>query len=247
MNARHLLEMDDIRVSFGGVHAVDGISIDLDAGEVLGLLGHNGAGKSTLIKVLAGVQRPDSGRILIDGEAIAITNPRDARTHRIETIHQNLALADNLDACANLFLGREITTGMGLLDEAMMEQATRAVMARLNPHFNAFHATVASLSGGERQAVAIARAVHFDARILIMDEPTASLGVAETKRVAELISQLKKEGLGILLVSHDIHDLFDLADRLSVMKNGKLVGTVRTADVTQDDVLAMIILGRMPG
>jgi D-xylose transport system ATP-binding protein len=247
MNDSPLLEMRDISVQFGGVRAVDSVSIDLKAGEVVGLLGHNGAGKSTLIKVLAGAAHANSGQILIDGAEVDIANARDARRHRIETIHQNLALADNLDACANLFLGREIVSRAGLLDEARMESATRKVMARLNPNFDSFHAKVASMSGGERQAVAIARAVHFDARILIMDEPTAALGVAETRMVADLIRQLKTEGLGILLISHDIHDVFDLADRLSVMKNGKLVGTVRTADVTQDDVLAMIILGRMPG
>jgi D-xylose transport system ATP-binding protein len=247
MRSQPLLEMQDIGVAFGGVHAVDRVSIHVAAGEVLGLLGHNGAGKSTLVKVLSGVQKADSGAILIDGVVADIANPRDARRHRIETIHQNLALADNLDSCANLFLGREIVTQFGLLDEAAMEAATRQVMARLNPHFKSFRVPVASLSGGQRQAVAIARAVHFDARILIMDEPTAALGVAETRMVAELIRQLKKEGLAILLISHDIHDVFDLADRLSVMKNGKLVGTVRTADVTQDDVLGMIIAGKMPG
>ncbi len=240
-----LVEMRDICVSFGGVHAVDHVTVDLYPGEVVGLLGHNGAGKSTLIKVLSGAYAADTGEIWIDGEKAAIASARDARKYRIETIYQNLALADNLDACANLFLGRELESGM-LLDEASMEAATRKVMNRLNPNFQKFHAPVAALSGGQRQSVAIARAVHFDARILIMDEPTAALGVQETKMVADLIQQLKKEGLGIFLISHDLHDVFDLSDRVSVMKNGKLVGTVRTKDVTKDDVLCMIILGKMP-
>jgi D-xylose transport system ATP-binding protein len=241
-----LVEMRDICVSFGGVHAVDHVSVDLYPGEVVGLLGHNGAGKSTLIKVLSGAYRADSGEIWIDGQKADIGNARDARKYRIETIYQNLALADNLDACANLFLGREVTQAGGLLDEASMEAATRNVMNRLNPNFQKFHAPVAALSGGQRQSVAIARAVHFDARILIMDEPTAALGVQETRMVADLIQQLKKEGLGIFLISHDLHDVFDLSDRVSVMKNGKLVGTVRTQDVTKDDVLGMIILGKVP-
>jgi D-xylose transport system ATP-binding protein len=241
-----LVEMRDICVSFGGVHAVDHVSVDLYPGEVVGLLGHNGAGKSTLIKVLSGAYRADTGEIWIDGQKADIGNSRDARKYRIETIYQNLALADNLDACANLFLGREVTQAAGLLDEASMESATRKVMNRLNPNFQKFHAPVSALSGGQRQSVAIARAVHFDARILIMDEPTAALGVQETKMVADLIQQLKKEGLGIFLISHDLHDVFDLSDRVSVMKNGKLVGTVRTKDVTKDDVLGMIILGKMP-
>jgi D-xylose transport system ATP-binding protein len=243
---RPLVEMRNISVSFGGVHAVDNVSVNLMHGEVVGLLGHNGAGKSTLIKVLSGAYRADSGEIWIDGQQVGIANSRDARNQRIETIYQNLALADNLDACANLFLGREMVQGGGLLDEASMEAATRKVMNRLNPNFQKFHAPVAALSGGQRQSVAIARAVHFNARILIMDEPTAALGVQETRMVGELIQQLKREGLGIFLISHDLHDVFDLSDRVSVMKNGKLVGTVRTADVTKDDVLGMIILGKMP-
>jgi D-xylose transport system ATP-binding protein len=238
--------MRNISISFGGVRAVDDVSIDLQPGEVVGLLGHNGAGKSTLIKILSGAYQADKGEILIDGKVVDIRSSRDARDHRIETIYQNLALADNLDACANLFLGREMTS-TGLLDEPAMEAAARKVIGRLNPNFKKYHAPVSALSGGQRQSVAIARAVHFDARILIMDEPTAALGVQETKMVAELIQQLKREGIGIFLISHDLHDVFDLSDRLSVMKNGKLVGTVKTNEVTKDDVLGMIILGKQPG
>jgi D-xylose transport system ATP-binding protein len=155
-------------------------------------------------------------------------------------------LADNLDAASNLFLGRELITALGTLDDGAMESQTRKVMHRLNPNFQKFAAPVAALSGGQRQSVAIARAIHFNARILIMDEPTASLGPQETRQVGDLIRQLKSEGIGIFLISHDIHDVFDLSDRLSVMKNGKLVGTVSTRDVTKDDVLGMIILGKMP-
>jgi D-xylose transport system ATP-binding protein len=242
-----LVEMRNVSVSFGGVRAVDDVTIDLYPGEVVGLLGHNGAGKSTLIKVLSGAYHADSGEIWIEGKKVTIANARDALANRIETIYQNLALADNLDACANLFLGREEVLPSGLLDESKMEADTRKVMGRLNPNFKKFHAPVAALSGGQRQSVAIARTVHFNARILIMDEPTAALGVAETKVIHDLIRQLKREGIGIFLISHDIHDVFDLADRCTVMKNGKLVGTVFTKDVTQDEVLGMIILGKMPG
>jgi D-xylose transport system ATP-binding protein len=242
-----LVEMRGISVSFGGLKAVDNVSIDLHAGEVVGLVGHNAAGKSTLIKVLSGAQPADSGEILIDGEKAEISSARDALKYRIETIYQTLALADNLDAIANLFLGRELKRGSGLLDEPAMEAAARRVMGRLNRNFVKFRAPVAALSGGQRQSVAIARAVHFDARILIMDEPTAALGVEESRMVRELILNLKAEGIGIFLISHDIHDVFDLADRISVMKTGRLVGTVRTQDVTQDDVLGMIILGKNPG
>jgi D-xylose transport system ATP-binding protein len=241
-----LVDMRDISISFGGIKAVDGVSIDLHPGEVVGLLGHNGAGKSTLIKILSGAYPADGGDIRINGEAADIRSPRDAKRYGIETIYQTLALADNVDAAANVFLGREIVNRWGMLDDAAMEAETRKVMKRLNPHFVRFKEPVRALSGGQRQSVAIARAIHFNARILIMDEPTAALGPAETKQVGDLVQQLKAQGIGIFLISHDIHDVFDLCDRVAVMKNGKLVGTARVGDVTQDEVLGMIILGKCP-
>jgi D-xylose transport system ATP-binding protein len=241
-----LVEMKNIQLAFGGIKAVDDVSVDLYAGEVVGLLGHNGAGKSTLIKVLSGAYRADGGEIFINGEKVTINNPRDARNYNIETIYQTLALADNLDAASNLFLGREITTRLGMVDDDAMEAETRKIMGRLNPNFEKFSAPVAALSGGQRQSVAITRAVYFNARILIMDEPTAALGPQETEMVAELIHQLKAEGIGIFLISHDIHDVMGLCDRVSVMKNGKLVGTEKVGDVTEDEILGMIILGKQP-
>ena len=241
-----LVEMTNISIAFGGIHAVQDVSVDLYPGEVVGLLGHNGAGKSTLIKILSGAYRRDAGEIRVNGEVANINSPRDAKRYGIETIYQTLALADNVDAAANLFLGRELRTPWGTLDDAAMEAACREVMGRLNPYFQRFKDPVAALSGGQRQSVAIARAIHFDARVLIMDEPTAALGPQETAQVADLIAQLKAEGLGIFLISHDIHDVFGLSDRLSVMKNGRLVGTARTRDVTEDEVLGMIILGKCP-
>ncbi|MEP6068504.1 MAG: ATP-binding cassette domain-containing protein [Paracoccaceae bacterium] len=242
-----LVEMKDISISFGGIRAVDSVSVDLMPGEVVGLLGHNGAGKSTLIKILSGAYQMDSGEIRINGEKADIQNPRDARTYNIETIYQTLALADNLDAASNLFLGRELVTGAGFVDDDVMEAEARKIMPRLNPNFKKFAEPVSALSGGQRQSVAIARAVYFDARILIMDEPTAALGPHETQMVSELIQQLKADGIGIFLISHDIHDVMELCDRASVMKNGQLVGTVDVADVTDDDLLSMIILGKKPG
>ncbi|KQX42502.1 ABC transporter ATP-binding protein [Devosia sp. Root436] len=241
-----LVEMNDISISFGGIRAVDRASIDLFPGEVVGLLGHNGAGKSTLIKILSGAYKRDAGSIRINGEDVSINNPRDAKAYGIETIYQQLAVADNVDAAANLFLGREITTPIGTLDDAAMESKAREVMGRLNPNFRRFKEPVKALSGGQRQSVAIARAILFNARILIMDEPTAALGPQETAQVGDLIKQLKSDGIGIFLISHDIHDVFDLADRLVVMKNGQVVGSARTEDVTKDEVLGMIILGKVP-
>ncbi len=241
-----LVEMRDINVAFGGVHAVREVNIDLDAGEVIGLVGGNGAGKSTLMRVLSGAHPSDTGEILVDGQPVTIRNPRDAKAYNIETIYQTLALADNIDAPGNLFLGREKTTRLGSLDDSSMESETRKIMARLNPNFKSFAQPVKSLSGGQRQAVAIARAVYFNARILIMDEPTAALGPAETAQVRNLVRQLKDDGIGIFLISHDIHDVFDLSDRITVMLQGKLVGTVDKNAITKDEVLGMIILGKKP-
>ena len=241
-----LVEMRDISISFGGIKAVNHVSVDLYPGEVVGLLGHNGAGKSTLIKCLSGAYRKDAGQIFVDGKEVDIQNPRDARTHNIETIYQTLALADNLDASANLFLGREITTPLGFVDDAAMEAETRKIMGRLNPNFRNFSAPVSALSGGQRQSVAIARAVYFNARVLIMDEPTAALGPQETQMVADLINELRKQGLGIFLIDHDVHAVKRLCDRAAVMKNGELVGVVKVDEVTEDDILAMIILGKKP-
>jgi len=241
-----LVEMRNMNTAFGGVHAVEDVTIDLFPGEIHALVGGNGAGKTTLVKALSGAHAADSGEIFIDGKRVTIDSPRTAKELGIETIYQTLALADNIDAPSNVFLGREVLTRLRTLDDSAMEDATRKVMKRLNPMFENFKVPVKSLSGGQRQSVAIARAVHFDARILIMDEPTAALGPAETDEVRLLIHQLKEEGIGIILISHDIHDVFDVADRISVMLQGGLVGTVNKSDVTMDEVLAMIIIGKLP-
>jgi D-xylose transport system ATP-binding protein len=241
-----LVELRAMNVSFGGVHAVNDVSVDLFPGEIVAIVGGNGAGKSTLIKTLSGAQKPDSGQIFIDGQLVSIHSPMEAKKLGVETIYQTLALADNIDAPGNVFLGREILTPLRTLDDSAMEDATRKVMKRLNPRFENFKAPVQTLSGGQRQSVAIAKAIQFNARILIMDEPTAALGPAETEVVRGLMRKLKQEGIGIFLISHDIHDVFDLADRISVMLQGRLVGTVEKTEVTMDEVLAMIIIGKLP-
>jgi D-xylose transport system ATP-binding protein len=243
---RPLVEVRQVTKHFGGVMAVDGVSCDLYAGEVVGLLGHNGAGKSTLIKMLSGVYPPDNGEILVNGRPMRFGSPREARAAGIETIHQTLALADNLDAAANLFLGRELMTPWRTLNTPRMKHEARQIIQRLNPHFTELHKPVRAMSGGQRQTVAIARALYFNARILIMDEPCAALGPAETRMVMDTIRRLKADGIGIFLISHDMPDVFEVCDRVTVMKNGKVVSTERVADLTQDDVLSMIILGRPP-
>jgi D-xylose transport system ATP-binding protein len=240
-----LVEMNNISLRFGGNQALNDVSVNLYPGEVVGLLGHNGAGKSTLIKVLAGAYRADSGQIRLDGHDVTINNPQDSQRLGIETIYQTLALADNLDAVANIFLGREKRKGVAL-DEETMELEAKQVLDRLRVKIPSLRVPVSNMSGGQRQTVAIGRAVHFKARVLIMDEPTAALGPEETQKVSELIQALKAEGVGIFLISHDLHDVFDLADRVTVMKNGRVVGTAHTNQVSQDDVLGMIIGGVVP-
>ena len=243
MSDNPLVEISHVSKSFGGVRAVDDVSITLYPGEVLG---HNGAGKSTVIKMLSGVYPPDSGEIRVSGSSASIRSTRDARALGIETIYQTLALSENLDSVDNLFLGRETTSFLGFLDDDLMESDARQTLQRMKLRMPSLANLVSTLSGGQRQAIAIARAIHFDARVLIMDEPTAALGPEETAKVGDLVRELSSQGIAILLISHDIHDVFELAHRLVVMRNGRVVGTVRTAEVSKDEALAMIIAGTMP-
>jgi D-xylose transport system ATP-binding protein len=241
-----LVEMRQICKHFGGLVAVDHVDCELYEGECVGLLGHNGAGKTVLVKVLSGVYERDEGTIRVRGKEVHFTSPRDAREAGIETIHQTLALADNLDGPSNLFLGRELMTPWNTLDSRRMEFEARKVINRLNPNFKNILDPVLRMSGGQRQTVAIARALYFNARILIMDEPCAALGPAETRMVLDTIKRLKAEGIGIFLISHEMHDVFDVCERATVMKNGGVVGMVRMDEVTQDEVLQMIIQGKRP-
>lgn len=241
-----LVQMESIEKHFGGVRAVDNVSLALDAGEVVGVLGHNGAGKSCLIRILSGAMLPSAGTIRINGEAARIASPQDARAYGIETIYQTLALADHLAAPANLFLGRELRDRWGNLDEKRMLAEAKRVLHRLNPNFTNLNDPVSRLSGGQRQVIAIARAIYFDVKVLIMDEPTAALGPSETAMVGELIKQLRAEGIGILLISHDMEDVFDLCDRVIVMNRGREVGSHAIAEVTKDDILSLIIKGALP-
>jgi len=241
-----LVAMRQIVKRFGGVVAVDHVDCELHAGECVGLLGHNGAGKSVLVRVLSGVFTPDEGTIHVNGQEVHFRAPHDAQAAGIETIHQTLALADNLDGPGNLFLGRELLTPWRTLDSRRMEFEARQVIKRLNPNFKNILDPVLRMSGGQRQSVAIARALYFNARILIMDEPCAALGPAETRMVLETIKRLKAEGIGIFLISHEMHDVFEVCERATVMKNGAVVGMVRMGDATQDEVLQMIIRGKRP-
>ena len=240
--ADYIVEMNNISKSFHGVQALKGVSINLKKNEVVGIVGHNGAGKSTLIKILSGAIRKDSGTILINKSLVDLAGPKVARNLGIETIYQDLALAGNLDVTANFFLGNEKSRYFFLRNSLMREEAKR-VLQELKIWIESYTVPVDFLSGGQRQAIAIGRAIYNKANVLVMDEPTAALGIEETRRVGELINQLKKQDVGIFLISHDIHDVFDFCDRIAILKNGEIVEICRSTDVTKDDVISMIIKG----
>jgi D-xylose transport system ATP-binding protein len=225
------------------VHALAGVDLEIAAGEVVALVGHNGAGKSVLVQILSGVFAPTQGTITVNGQNVQLATPSAARALGIETIYQNLALADNLDAPSNFFLGRELRRSFGFLDKREMVKQARAAVVKLNPSFTDIERPVREMSGGQRQAIAIARAVHFNVRLLIMDEPTAALGPHETAQVEDLIKRLKDQGIAVLLVSHDVRSVLNLADRIVVLKNGKKAGEVSAAGATEDSIVDMIVRG----
>lgn len=239
-----IIVLRGIAKSFGGVQALKHVDLTIAAGEVVALVGHNGAGKSVLVQIISGVFAPTAGTMTVAGRPAAFTSPADARRQGIETIFQTLALADNLDAPANFFLGRELKTRFGFLDQKRMYEATRVALAALNPEMKDIGRPVRQMSGGQRQAIAIARAIHFDVKLLIMDEPTAALGPHETAQVAALIERLRAKGIGILLVSHDVRDVVRLADRIVVLKGGEVAGTLDARTTTEDSVVDLIIRGR---
>jgi ABC-type sugar transport system ATPase subunit len=236
-----LVRVEHLRKEFGAVVAVDGVTLDADGGEVVALVGDNGAGKSTVVNCLAGVHPPTSGRILLDGAAVQFPHPLEARRQGIETVFQDLALADLQPVYMNMFLGRELVRGpLRRLDREAMAAETQRLLDNLDVRIDSPRKTIRDLSGGQRQAVAIARAVHWAQRLVLMDEPMASLGVAETERVEALIRRLRDRGTAILLVSHSLDQVFRLADRICVLRRGKQVGIRTAAQTTGEEIVAMI-------
>jgi D-xylose transport system ATP-binding protein len=239
-----LLSLRGVNKSFGAVHVLQDVDFDAYAGQVTALVGDNGAGKSTLIKGIAGIHTFESGEYIFDGGPVTVHTPKDANGLGIEVVYQDLALCDNLDIVHNLFLGREVTKA-GMLDEATMERRATETLAGLSVRtVRSIRQQVASLSGGQRQTVAIARSVLWNSKVVVLDEPTAALGVAQTEQVLKLVRRLADRGLAVVLISHNLNDVFAVADTISVLYLGRMAAQVRTKDVTSNQVVELITAGR---
>jgi D-xylose transport system ATP-binding protein len=238
-----LLELRNITKSFGSVQALDGVDFEVRRGEIMALVGDNGAGKSTLIKCVAGTHAFDSGQIFFEGQEVSIHGPKDAARLGIEVVYQDLALADNLDVVQNMYLGRELNR-FQILNEAAMEQNTMATLKSLAvTTIKSVRQPVATLSGGQRQSVAVAKAVQWNSNLVILDEPTAALGVAQTEQVLELVRRLGQQGLAVVLISHNLHDVFETADRITVLRLGRSIGVFERRQTTQQAVVEAITAG----
>ena len=248
MQQNVLLSASKLTKYYGGLRALNDVDLDIRKGEILALVGDNGAGKSTLIKVLSGAIQPDDGVIDLDGTPVEFARPSDAREAGIETVHQNLGLVDELDVPQNVFLGREIVRKVGgifpVLDKTEMRRRTRALLENFAIGLPTLNEPVRRLSGGQRQTIAISRLLLPEPRILIMDEPMAALGVDEGSKVLALVQRLREKGLTVLIISHNLEQVFALADRIAVMKNGSMIAVVERADVTRSDIVSMITVGR---
>jgi D-xylose transport system ATP-binding protein len=240
-----LLQLEGISKHFGPVRALDRVDFAVAAGEVVGLVGDNGAGKSTLVKTIAGINSPDSGKILFEGQEVSINKPQDATTLGIATVYQDLALCDNLDVVANLFLGSEVRLG-GIgnvtrqLDEVDMENRAADLLSNLAVTIPSLRSEVGTLSGGQRQQVAVARSLLGEPKVVMLDEPTAALGVPQTKQVLALIKRLKERGLGVVVISHNLADVFEVCDRIFVLRLGRPSGDFAATEVTEEHVVAAI-------
>jgi D-xylose transport system ATP-binding protein len=239
-----LLQLREISKSFGSVQALTDVDFEVRHGEVMALVGDNGAGKSTLVKCIAGTHSPDSGEILFEGKIVHIHGPKDASRMGIQVVYQDLALADNLDVVQNMFLGREERDWLWRLKEPVMEQRTAETLRSLSvTTIRSIRQPVASLSGGQRQSVAVAKAVLWNSKLVLLDEPTAALGVAQTRQVLELVKRLAEQGLGVVLISHNLHDVFEVATRITVLRLGRDVGVYERDKTNQQEVVQAITAG----
>jgi D-xylose transport system ATP-binding protein len=238
------LELRNVSKSFGSVQALSDVSISVLPGEVMALVGDNGAGKSTLIKTVAGIHTSDGGEILFEGRPVQIHGPKDSARLGIEVVYQDLALCDNLDVVQNMYLGREAHDAVRRLKEPEMERRTAETLKTLSvTTIRSIRQKVATLSGGQRQSVAVARAVMWNSKLVILDEPTAALGVAQTRQVLDLVKRLGEQGLAVIIISHNLHDVFDAANRITVLRLGRDVGVYTVADTTQQEIVSAITAG----
>jgi D-xylose transport system ATP-binding protein len=240
-----LLELEGVSKRFGPVQALDRVDFAVHGGEVVGLVGDNGAGKSTLVKAIAGIHSPDAGLMKFEGEEVTVSRPQDATELGIATVYQDLALCDNLDVVANIFLGQEeVSSGPAhatrQLDEAKMEHRAGELLSSLAVTIPSLRTEVGTLSGGQRQQVAVARSLLGEPRVVLLDEPTAALGVPQTKQVLELISRLRERGLGVVVISHNLANVFEVADRIVVLRLGKSAGDFQAEQTTEEHVVAAI-------
>ena len=236
-----IMEMRGVSKRFGAVQALSDVNFEVYTGEVVGLVGDNGAGKSTLIKTISGVYHPDAGEYYFEGRHVSVSSPRDATSLGIETVYQDLALCDNLDVVANLYLGREqASAGTGVLDEVTMEQRARQVIRELGVRIPSVRSQIGTMSGGQRQGVAVTRAVMWTAKVVLLDEPTAALGVTQTRQVKDLIRRLRERGLGVVVISHNLADVFDVSDRIIVLRLGRRVATFNTHTANPEQVVGAI-------
>jgi D-xylose transport system ATP-binding protein len=241
-----ILELRGVSKSFGAVQALYQVDFHVAPGEVMALVGDNGAGKSTLIKCIAGIHPIDEGEIVFDGEPVTVHGPKDAGRLGIEVVYQDLALCDNLDVVQNMFLGREETSPLRALDETTMERRASDTLSSLSvTTIQSVRQTVAGLSGGQRQSVAVAKAVMWNSKVVILDEPTAALGVAQTRQVLDLVKRLGQQGLAVVLISHNLHDIFEVANNITVLRLGQNVAEFKTGEVTQTQVVEAITAGAM--
>ncbi len=246
MAGQPLLNIQGVSKRFGAVQALTNVNFQARVGEVMALVGDNGAGKSTLIKGIAGIYPFDEGEVRFDDKLVHIRTPRDSAALGIEVVYQDLALADNLDVVANMFLGRERIRGLGALDEASMEQAAIETLSSLAvTTLRSVRQPVASLSGGQRQSIAVAKAVMWNSRLVILDEPTAALGVAQTRQVLDLVRRLAQKGLAVVLISHNLHDIFEIADYIAVLRLGQNVGVYERTKSTQQEIVLAMTAGKL--
>lgn len=241
-----ILQLQSVSKRFGAVEALTNVDFEVRVGEVMALVGDNGAGKSTLIKGIAGIYTFDSGQMFWEGKPVKIHGPRDVAALGIEIVYQDLALADNLDVVANMFLGRERISSFRRLNEADMEKAASDTLKSLSvTTVRSVRRAVAELSGGQRQAIAVAKAVMWNSKVVILDEPTAALGVAQTRQVLDLVRRLADRGLGVVVISHNLHDIFEVADRITVLRLGQRVAVLKSAETTQQQVVHAITAGTL--